>query len=74
MAKAKALGLGVAKNEITGPVIAIYDAFDNPLCVVVEISPGLQHVYSVAINEAEFRDAIARYGVELNAKVVDVRT
>lgn len=75
MAKARAIGLGVsAKSEIIGPVIAIYDAFDNPLCIVVEISPGLQHVYSVAINETEFRDAITRYGVELNAKVVDVRT
>lgn len=75
MAKAKAVGLGVAANsEIIGPVLVIYDAFDNPLVLVVEISPGLQHIYSVAINENEFLDAIERYGIRLDAKVVDIRT
>jgi len=74
MLKAKAVGLGTSNvSEINGPAVVVYDAFDNPLVIVVELSKGLQHVYSLAIDEAEFIEAIERYGIQLKAKVTDLR-
>lgn len=74
MLHAKAHGFGTNPSvTVTGPAVVIYDSRNIPIMLAVELGPGLCQTFSIGEDEAQFRDALSKYGITVKAEVVDIR-
>lgn len=54
---------------IRSQAILIRNTFDEPIVLTVMIAPRMYHVYSIAGDQAEFRNALRQYGIDQSPKV-----
>jgi hypothetical protein len=67
---AVSLATGATGPEIIrSQAILIRNTFDEPIVLTVMIAPRMYHVYSVAIDPAEFRNALRQYGIDQAPKL-----
>jgi hypothetical protein len=67
---AVALSAGATGPEVLrGELLLIRNTYDEPIALFVMLGPRLYHMYSVAIDADEFRDALRQYGISAVPKV-----
>lgn len=67
---AVSLAAGATGPEIIhSSAILIRNTFGEPIVLTVMIAPRLYHIYSVAGDQAEFRNALRQYGIDQTPKV-----
>jgi hypothetical protein len=62
---AVSLATGASGPEVLrSQAILIRNTFDEPIVLTVMIAPRMYHIYSVAIDPVEFRNALKQYGID----------